>query len=526
MAQTANQQPASVLSRTATAQQRGVWELVLKAQPRTAVRSRTCDLRVTFQRPDGSAVAVDGFHDGEGVFRARAYCNAVGTWSWRTASRFTPLAGKTGSFTVQPSQLPGKLRIHPRDPHQFAYDNGDWFLHIGDTGYRYVTDTEPEWQTYVDQAVRMGATKIRTWFCRSRGDVEALLTDRREDLNLPYWQEIDRRLIYALEHHPQLQFQLIPYGEDTQELLRYAKGDLAAQAIARVAQARWSSFPNVTWCVSNDREIVPPATELKRRRVPSAVIDQIARDMADREPWGTLLTNHQSRWQGYDFANAPWSDIVTLEDLDQVDGRLILRYRALAQTPVVNDEDRYETYREPRHPRYFFRRLMWASLLSGGHATYGGLRTYLPYDGDTHGMYGYFDACAKGKLNDGAHDFPHIHAFFRQTKLTLAGWEPDDARVGNRPAEAKCCRKEGQFLVYLANPSGSKPETDDAAERPATCEIRLPDEACMVRWFDPRKGSFADEGEVAGPNALLTSPGPGDWIALIGPAQAQKQTAN
>jgi hypothetical protein len=517
MGQTTDQQRTDILSRGATARQRGVWELVLKTAPSADARSRDCDVRVTFQRPDGSEVTVDGFRDGAGVFRARAYCDTPGEWHWHTASAHSSLDGKTGSFTVQPSQLPGKLRIHPQDPHQFAYDNGEWFLHIGDTGYRYVTDTEPEWQAYVDQAVRMGATKIRTWFCRSRGNVEALLTDDRKDLNLPYWQEIDRRLVYALEHHPKLQFQLIPYGEDTQELLRYAKGDAAAQSIARVAQARWSAFPNVTWCVSNDREIVPPDTELKRRRVPATVIDRIARDMAQREPWGTLLTNHQCRWKGYDFTKAPWSDIVTLEDLDQIDGELILRYRALARTPVVNDEDRYESYRAPRHPRYFFRRLMWASLLSGGHATYGGLHTYEPYDGDTRGMYGYFDACAKGRLHGGADDFVHIHAFFEQTGLTLVGWVPDDACVGAKPTQAKCCRKGRQFLVYLANPSGTKPETDDAATDPATTALQLPAGTYAVRWFNPRTGTFAREGKATGPKALLTSPGPGDWLALVEP---------
>ncbi|HUT19531.1 MAG TPA: hypothetical protein VM366_10250, partial [Anaerolineae bacterium] len=34
------------------------------------------------------------------------------------------------------------------------------------------------------------------------------------------------------------------------------------------------------------------------------------------------------------------------------------------RAPVVNDEDRYEFYRPPACPRYFFRRLMWGSLSS------------------------------------------------------------------------------------------------------------------------------------------------------------------
>ena len=77
----------------------------------------------------------------------------------------------------------------------------------------------------------------------------------------------------------------------------------------------------------------------------------MAGDLASREPWGTLVTNHQCRFKGYDFTECEWSDIVTLEDIDQVDGRIILEYRQKASSPVVNDEDRYETYREPTHPR-------------------------------------------------------------------------------------------------------------------------------------------------------------------------------
>ena len=100
------------------------------------------------------------------------------------------------------------------------------------------------------------------------------------------------------------------------------------------------------------------------------------------------------------FADSPWSDIITLEDLDQVDGKILLRYRQTGSDPIVNDEDRYELYRNAGNRRYFFRRLMWASLLSGGHATYGGLKTYEAHDGGpTRGVQGYFDANRDGVVD-------------------------------------------------------------------------------------------------------------------------------
>ncbi len=76
--------------------------------------------------------------------------------------------------------------------------------------------------------------------------------------------------------------------------------------------------------------------------------------MAAREPWGTLLTNHQSRFKGDDFVQETWSDFVTLEDLDQVAGIKILEYREKISQPIVNDKDRYELYRLAAHRCYFF----------------------------------------------------------------------------------------------------------------------------------------------------------------------------
>jgi len=502
-------------SGAARASHRGVYQVELESSGQLGNPYFDVDLTVTFTRPDKTPVVVEGFFDGGRSFKARAYCDMAGPWTWMSESNVADLHGKSGVFQVAPSSLPGKLRKHPRDPHQFAYDNGDWFLHIGDTGYRYVVETEPKWREYIDQAAQMGATKIRTWFCQSRSGVEILLTKDRRELNLPYWQEMDRRVLYALEYHPRVILKLIPYGEDTAELLRYGRGDRASQRIASYAQARFSSLPNVMWCISNDREIVGDGERLQGRRVPASVIDRIGRDMAGREPWGTLLTNHQARFTGYDFVDARWSDVSTLEHLDAVDGALLLKYRQAGDDPIVNDEDRYELYRPPQHPRYFFRRLMWSSLLSGGHATYGGLKTYEPYDGDLSGVQGYYDAKAAGKLVGGADDFVHIHKFFRDSGLTLVEMVPDAAIVSSDPSRANCIHDETSYIVYVANPSGDKPETDDASATTTAVTIKLPVGDYRTRWFQPAFGKWTEAQPVTGGQLTLATPGPGDWVLWL-----------
>lgn len=509
---------ATLVSNTAEAPHRGVYEIVLKMDKRVGNPYFDVDFRVTFVRPDRSQVVVDGFYDGGGVFKARAYCDTLGQWRWVSASNVSGLNAKSGSFNVNPSKFKGKLRKHPDDPQQFAYDNGEWFLHIGDTGYRYVTDTEPEWMAYIDQAAEVGFTKIRTWFCRGRSDVQALFSEGRSKLNLEYWREIDKRVTYALNRHPHIIFQLIPYGEDTKEIERYGKADRAAILVAKYAQARFSAFPNIYWCVSNDRHIIA-RKQMGDRDASPYVIDRIAKDMRAREPWGTLLTNHQQRFQGYYFVDEEWSDIITLEDLDQADGRVVVQYFRDTDDPVVLDEDRYECYRGPEHDRYFFRRLMWACLLSGGSATYGGLKTYEPYDGELRGVQGYLDAVKSGKLEDGAHDFRFIHQFFNDTGMTLTGMRPNDAMVGYDPLLYKCIEDEEHLIIYLQNPDSRNIEKANVSEETATLTIHLRRGSYKGRWFDPRTGEWHEEEKtmevVGGYERELTAPIPGDVILYL-----------
>jgi hypothetical protein len=528
----ANSQPAqstgNILARGgASASHRGVYEIELQAASLAGRNPYTeINVRVTFTRPDASEATVDAFYDGNDTFKARAYCDTLGEWRWRADSNVDGVSRRSGAFRVLPSSVKGKLRRHPEDPRQLAYDNGEWFLHLGDTGYRYVVDTEPHWKGYIDQAVKMGATKIRAWFARARHDVQVLFTDDRRELNLPYWQEIDRRVTYALETYPDLMLGLIPYAEDTEEIRRYGKGDTAAPLIGRYAQARFSAFPNVYWVASNDMIILGDGMRqtrdadetdaLKDREVPYEAIDRIGRDMAAREPWGTLLTNHQSRGSGYAYVDAPWSDIIDLEDLDQVAGRRILEYRGKRDQPIVLDEDRYECYRPPEHDRYFFRRLMWASLLSGGSATYGGLRTYEPYEeGECQGVAGYFDAVDRGLLEDGAHDLRHIRAFFRDGGLTLVSMSPDDDIVGANPYRWKASRNESTIIVYLANPSGSTPQSDSEGATAPSVTLQVPAGDFNGKWFDPSEGTWQAAGTVAGGRRALTAPAPGDWVLLL-----------
>lgn len=497
---------------------RGVYELSINFSEKIE-NPYTIDLKIKFKRPNGTNVEVDAFFDGGNTFKARAYADQLGKWHWTSSSSIKSLDKKSNFFIVRESKLKGKLRVSKKDPHQFAYDNGDWFLHIGDTGYRYVNKNEPNWKVYLDQAVQMGATKIRTWFNSSRSGVQGLWKrNDRNKFDLEYWQEIDKRLSYALNKYPHIIFQLIPFGEDSRELIKYYNNDLTSKRMAKYAQARFSAFSNIYWCISNDRYIEKGS---KQSKILKRSIDIIATDMHNREPWGTLITNHQGRLEGYSYTKAKWSDIVTLETFDEVNGKIIQKYLKEVNTPIVLDEDRYETYSPPENKRYFFRRLMWASLFSGGSATYGGLKSWEAYDGDMiKGINAYFDACKDGRLEKGAHDFRRIHEFFEYFDIELIGMKTaykDDTIFINGKKDVIIIKNEEIILAYFSNPNTEKVRIAKESTSSTKVLLNLPKKDWTVQWFNPKEGgenSILKENTLGGVEEFETPKG-GDWILVL-----------
>lgn len=83
---------------------------------------------------------------------------------------------------------------------------------------------------------------------------------------------------YALVTYPWVKVQFIVYGEDKGMIEAAGAGEPLPIGIAKEAQARWSSFSNVVWCIAND-----VGMEL--------AINSIGAVMSANEPWGTLITS-------------------------------------------------------------------------------------------------------------------------------------------------------------------------------------------------------------------------------------------
>lgn len=79
---------------------RGMFEVGLDARESFANPYTDVSLQVTFTRPNDSRVTVDAFFDGGTTWRAQAYCDMQGGWTWDSAARTAGLGSKSGAFTV------------------------------------------------------------------------------------------------------------------------------------------------------------------------------------------------------------------------------------------------------------------------------------------------------------------------------------------------------------------------------------------------------------------------------------------
>lgn len=456
------------------------------------------DCRVTFERPSGSSIDVDAFHDGV-TWRARAYIDETGRWKWAGTS-----CTGTGIIRAVESKLRGMLRPHRDNPRQWMTEDGRWFLHIDDTAYMLFKPSETEWREYVSEDAKLGVTSLRV----AALGTPAWEDSQARDIDPEQYRATDERLRWMLDHHPDMYVQLILFGLKT-----WGKDDtgpawkaIPEQNRLRVMRqmiARWAAFPQIFWLVINDMHF---DAAFPRNR---EFVREVGRYFAANDPWRHLLSAGPRR--GLEFpmrpSEEPWVSYIHIEDQYEVDAEKIWKY-ADEKAHVFLGEDRYEhdrPTRDPKHPRYYFRRLFWSWLLQGGSASYGGRWRYMqPYSRTGSIPYatgwGQKDEHTYNQRLEGLDDVRHIRTFFEKRGIDLSKFTP----VKGTPVMSR--RGDAEFLVYHANGTGSGQEANVNANAAAEVTLTLPSGRYRVEWFHPVIGESRNGGAVDGGERTLRSP--------------------
>ena len=456
---------------------------------------------VTFTPPSGSgnAKTVGMFWDGGNTWRARAYVTETGNWTWTSACPGDAgLAGKSGSFSAGASALRGKLKPHPAKARALVTDDGQWFAPIGDTAY-YMLGSNA-YQNYVRDDWNHGVNFLR---CAAFGDLRSYSAHFTEQsLNgipkLSSLQSDDTKLKWMLENYPGMYLQYIMFREtasgDWDKYSTNTKNQLMQQMVAR-----YGAFPTMTWMIMNDSAY--PATDTGD----TAVANIVSAFLVEHDTYQNLRCTGARRGNGAAFAGSAWTIFLHFETLDALAADEADR-NASHNKFTWCGEDRYETYKPPVYPRYFFRRLMWAWLLSGGSACYGGdWDAAIPYDSTSF---------------VGLDSVQYIKGYFESRNIDLGLFAYNDSLATDALATGKdrpqvCNKGTAEYIVYHPNGAGTGADVNVNAKRTASFGLDLSAAAgsFTVEWFRCLDGVTVDGPPLQGGFATtLTAPWSGQDV--------------
>jgi hypothetical protein len=322
---------------------------------------------------------VEGFYDGDGIYRIRFMPDAEGIWRYETLSNRKALHGQKGQFLCTPASPGNHGPVRVRNRYHFEYADGTPFYPFGTTCYGWLFEPESLRQKTLRTLSQSPFNKVR--FLVLPAYDEAYVTGPKRLAHFPFegsppdgWDfsrfdpEFFRQLEWGVAKLRDLGIEadLIifrPYdrgkfGFDTLD-------DETNQRLLRYLVARLAAYRNVWWCLANEQSFI--------RHLREEDWDRYFQLVAAKDPYGHLRSIHNADVL-YDYRK-PWVTHVALQyyNVCRSFGAAAL-VRDIYRKPIVNDEINYEGNISRR----------WGQL-SGEEMVY---RFWLAYIGGTYASHG------------------------------------------------------------------------------------------------------------------------------------------
>lgn len=288
-------------------------------------------------------IKVDGFYDGEGIYKIRFMPDELGEWAFATYSNCSELDGITGRFVcVSPSAgNRGPVCIH--DDHHFMYADGTRYMPFGTTCYHWTHELDEAREEQTLQSLAQSPfNKVRMCILPTR-DMSpphfAFAGTNPNDADITrfnpmFFAHLERRIKDLMQLGIQADVILFhPYdkghwGFDSME----PEQD---QFYLQYVIARLAAFRNVWWSIANEYDFNKFKT--------LEDWDRLIRFVQHHDPYQRLRSIHNGTkmynqsWL-YDFSK-PW---ITHQSIQHWDAELTTKWYKDNKKPVVIDEISYE----------------------------------------------------------------------------------------------------------------------------------------------------------------------------------------
>jgi len=332
----------SVAGRASEGQSVEMWDVFEVSLP-AQVKGNPFDvsLSAVFKNGDAS-VKVNGFYDGDGVFKLRFMPDREGSWTYTTSSSFSALNRKKGSFVCSaPSE--GNHGPVEADGLHFKYADGTRYYPVGTTSYDWMHVPGDYPERTVASLEKSGFNKIRMLFFLHNLDVdypEVYPFEKNSDgswnyekFDPAYFKYVEERILSLRKIGVEADLILFhPYdggrwGFDRMPLevnLRYLK----------YICARFSAFRNLWWSLANEFDGV--------KGIPEEDWAKFAACVRENDPYGHLLSIHGYTATYYDYSAPEFSHASIQDHAPVMQQGTAATVRNIYGKPVIFDEVCYE----------------------------------------------------------------------------------------------------------------------------------------------------------------------------------------
>lgn len=365
------------------------------------------DLQVRFTPPAGEPILVPAFWGQE---YDPATLQPTGDPGWKV--RFTPsMPGRWSAQAIMPDsdlQSPvkvvevtddpaarGFVRIHPRNPTFFAFENGDTFFPVGINMGWGADQPLDDYRRWLDRLAAQGGTIIRIWMASWSFGIEwndTPLGDYTNRLDRA-WQ-LDQVMKMAEERGIYVVLVLINHGAfsatvnpqwhenpyngalggplgDPAEFATHPEARRLFQQRLRYIAARWAAFPNLmAWEWWNEEDWTPI-------EIPQLIawVKEMTPVLRRYDPYHHLITNSLAQSIAPEVANLPEIDFAQVHLYDPTDptfsfADMYEQWRAeVPQKPILFGEfgnsAGIEDVNSPDQQGLHLHNSLWASTFSG-----------------------------------------------------------------------------------------------------------------------------------------------------------------
>ncbi|SEB92287.1 DUF5060 domain-containing protein [Terriglobus roseus] len=319
-------------------------------------------------------VTVDGFYDGDGVFKARFMPDAKGLWTYTTESETAQLRGHAGRFHAIDAKTGAHGPVAVHNTQHFSYADGSPYFPFGTTSYAWIHEPEALQQQTLATLKAAPFNKIRMCvfpkhYEYNHNEPEFYPFPRSGSIN--DYTRFDPRFFAHLERRI---LDLQAMGIEADLILfhpydRWGYQSMSAETDAfylRYLVARLGAYRNVWWSLANEWDL------MKSKSL--ADFDRLFHVLESADAHGHLCSIHYSVTM-YDYAR-PWVTHASLQtdEFEKAPGWL-----AAWKKPVVFDECKYEGNLNKRWGNISAAEMLrrfWLGVINGCYVTHG--ETYLP----------------------------------------------------------------------------------------------------------------------------------------------------